>query len=115
MKSGFTDGKIDGVTAFHLYDTYGFPIEFTEEMARDNGLNVDRAGFEAAFAEHQNKSKQGAEQRFKGGLVDANETTAKLHTATHLLQAALRKRAWRRRCPKGQQYNHGKAEVRFQL
>lgn len=91
MKSGFTDGKIDGVTAFHLYDTYGFPIEFTEEMARDNGLSVDRAGFEAAFAEHQNKSKQGAEQRFKGGLVDANETTAKLHTATHLLQAALRK------------------------
>lgn len=91
MKSGFTDGKIDGVTAFHLYDTYGFPIEFTEEMARDNGLSVDRAGFEAAFAEHQNKSKQGAEQRFKGGLVDDNETTAKLHTATHLLQAALRK------------------------
>ncbi|MCI6634161.1 MAG: alanine--tRNA ligase-related protein, partial [Clostridiales bacterium] len=82
---------IDGVTAFHLYDTFGFPIEFTEEMARENGLTVDRAGFEAAFSEHQNKSKQGAEQRFKGGLAEANEVTARLHTATHLLQAALRK------------------------
>ena len=91
MKGSFADGKIDGVTAFHLYDTFGFPIEFTEEMARENGLTVDRAGFEAAFSEHQNKSKQGAEQRFKGGLAEANEVTARLHTATHLLQAALRK------------------------
>ena len=87
MKGSFADGKIDGVTAFHLYDTFGFPIEFTEEMARENGLTVDRAGFEAAFSEHQNKSKQGAEQRFKGGLAEANEVTARLHTATHLLQA----------------------------
>lgn len=91
MKGSFAEGKIDGVTAFHLYDTFGFPIEFTEEMARENGLTVDRAGFEAAFSEHQNKSKQGAEQRFKGGLAEANEVTARLHTATHLLQAALRK------------------------
>ncbi len=91
MKGSFADGKIDGVTAFHLYDTFGFPIEFTEEMARENGLTVDRAGVEAAFSEHQNKSKQGAEQRFKGGLAEANEVTARLHTATHLLQAALRK------------------------
>lgn len=91
MKGSFADGKIDGVTAFHLYDTFGFPIEFTEEMARENGLTVDRAGFEAAFSEHQDKSKQGAEQRFKGGLAEANEVTARLHTATHLLQAALRK------------------------
>ncbi len=91
IKGSFADGKIDGVTAFHLYDTFGFPIEFTEEMARENGLSVDRAGFEAAFEEHQNKSKQGAEQRFKGGLAEANEVTARLHTATHLLQAALRK------------------------
>ena len=91
IKGTFADGKIDGVTAFHLYDTFGFPIEFTEEMARENGLTVDRAGFEAAFGEHQSKSKQGAEQRFKGGLAEANEVTARLHTATHLLQAALRK------------------------
>lgn len=91
IKGSFADGRIDGVTAFHLYDTFGFPIEFTEEMARENGLSVDRAGFEAAFGEHQSKSKQGAEQRFKGGLAEANEVTARLHTATHLLQAALRK------------------------
>lgn len=91
IKGSFADGRIDGVTAFHLYDTFGFPIEFTEEMARENGLSVDRAGFEAAFGEHQSKSKQGAEQRFKGGLAEANDVTARLHTATHLLQAALRK------------------------
>ena len=90
VKGGATGGVIDGVTAFHLYDTYGFPIEFTEEMARDNALTVDKAGFEAAFAEHQKKSQAGAEQRFKGGLADTGEATARLHTATHLLQAALR-------------------------
>ena len=91
IKSSFPDGTIDGVTAFHLYDTYGFPIEFTEEMAKENGLCVDTAGFAAAFAEHQKKSQAGAEQRFKGGLADAGAETAKLHTVTHLLQAALRK------------------------
>lgn len=90
VKGGVENDCIDGVTAFHLYDTYGFPIEFTEEMARDNGLAVDRAGFDAAFAEHQKKSQAGAEQRFKGGLADSGEATARLHTATHLLQAALR-------------------------
>jgi len=91
VKSNFPDGVVDGVTAFHLYDTYGFPIEFTEEMAKENGLSVDVKGFEEAFAEHQKKSQAGAEQRFKGGLADTGEQTARLHTATHLLQAALRK------------------------
>lgn len=90
IKNNFPDGMIDGVTAFHLYDTYGFPIEFTQEMAGECGLKVDREGFEAAFAEHQKKSQAGAEQRFKGGLADTGEATARLHTATHLLQAALR-------------------------
>ena len=60
-------------------------------MARENGLTVDVEGFKAAFAEHQKKSQAGAEQRFKGGLADSSEATARLHTATHLLQAALRK------------------------
>ena len=91
IKGSFAGGCIDGPSAFRLYDTFGFPIEFTEEMAHENGLTVDVEGFKAAFAEHQKKSQSGAEQRFKGGLADASEATAKLHTATHLLQAALRK------------------------
>ena len=91
IKGGFADNRIDGANAFRLYDTFGFPIEFTEEMACENGLTVDVEGFHAAFAEHQKKSQAGAEQRFKGGLADTGEQTARLHTATHLLQAALRK------------------------
>lgn len=91
IKCGFPNGVIDGKSAFRLYDTFGFPIEFTQEMARENGLLVDTEGFSAAFEEHQKKSQAGAEQRFKGGLADASEQTARLHTATHLLQAALRR------------------------
>lgn len=90
-KGSFTDGRIDGASAFRLYDTFGFPIEFTQEMAQENGLSVDVEGFHKAFEEHQLKSQAGAEQRFKGGLADTGEQTARLHTATHLLQAALRK------------------------
>ena len=86
------EGKeIDGVSAFHLYDTYGFPIEFTMELAKEQGYTVDVNGFHAAFEEHQKKSQAGAEQRFKGGLADHSEATAALHSATHLLHAALRK------------------------
>jgi alanyl-tRNA synthetase len=82
--------RISGVEAFRLYDTFGFPLEFTQELAREKGFDVDEEGYHAAFAEHQKKSQAGAEQRFKGGLADNTEETAKLHTATHLLQAALR-------------------------
>ncbi|MBR2030434.1 MAG: alanine--tRNA ligase [Clostridia bacterium] len=82
---------IDGQTAFRLYDTFGFPIEMTTEFAAEKGLTVDIEGFQAKFAEHQKKSQLGSEQRFKGGLADHGEKTTKLHTATHLLQAALRK------------------------
>ncbi len=81
---------IDGRSAFKLYDTYGFPIEITQEMAKEKGLNVDEADFLERFKQHQEKSHAGAEQRFKGGLADNQEETAKLHTATHLLHAALR-------------------------
>lgn len=91
IKNTFSDGRIDGETAFHLYDTFGFPIEFTCELAGENGLTVDMDGFNAAFEAHQKKSQAGAEQRFKGGLADTSVETARLHTATHLLQAALRK------------------------
>ncbi len=91
IKTGFAGGMIDGASAFRLYDTFGFPIEFTEEMAKENGLTVDLEGFAACFEEHQKKSQAGAEQVFKGGLADHAEATTGLHTATHLLQAALRK------------------------
>ncbi len=91
IKSSFSDNRIDGHSAFRLYDTFGFPIEFTLEMANENGLTVDVEGFHASFEEHQKKSQAGASQRFKGGLADTGEATARLHTATHLMQAALRK------------------------
>ena len=83
--------KIDGETAFHLYDTYGYPLELTVEMARENGIEVDEEGFKACFEKHQQLSKAGSSQRFECGLADHSEETTKLHTATHLLHAALRK------------------------
>ena len=82
---------IDGRSAFKLYDTYGFPIEITKELAAENGLTVDGADFAKRFEQHQATSRSGAEQIFKGGLADHSEQTTCLHTATHLLQAALRK------------------------
>jgi len=82
---------IDGRSAFKLYDTYGFPIEITTELASEKGLTVDEKGFQERFKQHQETSHAGAEQRFKGGLADNTEETAKLHTATHLLHAALRR------------------------
>ena len=83
--------KMDGRSAFKLYDTYGFPIEITCEMAAEKGIEVDVDGFNERFKKHQENSHAGAEQRFKGGLQDHSEQTTKLHTATHLLHAALRK------------------------
>ncbi|MDD7398805.1 MAG: alanine--tRNA ligase [Eubacteriales bacterium] len=81
---------ISGKTAFRLYDTFGFPLEMTVELAKENGFDVDTDGYEVAFKEHQEKSKLGADQKFKGGLADGGEETAKLHSATHLLNAALK-------------------------
>ena len=82
---------MDGRSVFRLYDTYGFPVEMTVEMAAGMGLTVDMADFEKRFKEHQEKSHAGAEQKFKSGLADHSEQTTRLHTATHLLHAALRK------------------------
>ena len=76
--------------AFKLYDTYGFPLEITQELAAEHGLTVDVAGFETAFEKHREKSKQDANQTFKGGLADHSEMTTALHTATHLMHQALR-------------------------
>ena len=83
--------KISGKLAFKLYDTFGFPIEITEELAKEKDMDVDKEGFDKAFEEHQQISHAGAEQKFKGGLADHSVETARLHTATHLLHAALRK------------------------
>ncbi len=94
-------GEIDGVTAFHLYDTYGFPVEITVEMAAEKGVKVDVNGYNAAFAEHQQKSRAGSEQKFACGLADHKEETTYLHTATHLLHAALRKVCSPDICQKG--------------
>lgn len=79
---------LSGRTAFKLYDTYGFPLEFTEELAAEQGLTVDRAGYEEAFKKHQEASKQG-DATFKGGLADNTVATTRLHTATHLMHKAL--------------------------
>lgn len=86
------EGKeINKDIAFRLYDTYGFPIELTEELAKENGLKVDIEGFKQKFAEHQEKSREGSKGKFKGGLASTGEMETKYHTATHLLNAALKK------------------------
>lgn len=82
--------RLSGKTAFKLYDTYGFPIEMTVELAKEIGYEVDVEGYKKAFEEHQQKSHAGAEQRFKGGLQDNTVEVTRLHTATHLMNAALR-------------------------
>ena len=82
---------IGGKAAFKLYDTYGFPLELTVEMAKERGYTVDEEGFAAAFKEHQEKSHAAvAAGEFKGGLADTGTATTRLHTATHLLNAALK-------------------------
>ena len=81
---------VPGKMVFRLYDTYGFPPEETEELARENGMKIDKGGFEQLFKEHQEKSRAGAEQKFKGGLASTGEIETKYHTATHLLNAALK-------------------------
>ncbi|MDE7296234.1 MAG: alanine--tRNA ligase [Clostridia bacterium] len=81
---------IGGKQAFRLYDTYGFPLELTEELAAEHGLTVDSVGFEAAFKEHQEKSRVLPTGQFKGGLESHSEKATAYHTATHLLNAALK-------------------------
>lgn len=83
--------KISGVVAFRLYDTFGFPIEMTQELAEEKLLSVDVNEFKECFEQHQEKSRKGSENKFKGGLSNSSQDTARLHTATHLLHSALRK------------------------
>ncbi|MDD2409201.1 MAG: alanine--tRNA ligase [Bacilli bacterium] len=86
----FSNGIIEGKDAFKLYDTYGFPIELTEEVAKEKGLIVDTESFKIKFKEHQEKSRIGAIGKFKGGMGSNGEIETKYHTATHLLNAALK-------------------------
>lgn len=81
---------IEGKAAFRLYDTFGFPLEIICDLAQEQGINVDVEGFNSCFNRHQEISRQGSEQKFKGGLADNSVQTARLHTATHLLLAALK-------------------------
>ena len=83
--------RLSGELAFKLFDTFGFPIEFTEELAKERGIIVDISGFNTKYHEHQEESRGSADGKFKGGLADHSEQTTRLHTATHLLNAALRK------------------------
>jgi len=82
--------KLSGVEAFDLYQSYGFPIEMTVEAAKEKGVDVDVDAFNEEMKKHQDLSRVGAEQKFKGGLADTSEISTKYHTATHLLHAALR-------------------------
>ncbi len=80
---------IDGQTIFKLYETYGFPPEITADLAKERGFKIDNSEFDKLFKEHQEKSRMGSEQKFKGGLAEQNEKTIAYHTATHLLHKAL--------------------------
>lgn len=81
---------IDGITAFHLFDTYGFPLELTIELAKEKGIKVDVEGYNQKFKEHQELSRSASAGKFKGGLAGDSEIETKYHTATHLLNAALK-------------------------
>ena len=82
---------IDGKTIFNLYETFGFPPEVTKDLALENGFKADLSKFDELFKEHQEKSRMGSDQKFKGGLAEQNEKTIAYHTATHLLNAALKR------------------------
>lgn len=84
------ENTVPGKVVFRLYDTYGFPPEVTEELATENGMKIDKEGFDKLFKEHQEKSRAGSEQKFKGGLASTGKMETKYHTATHLLNAALK-------------------------
>lgn len=85
-----SDKDIDSTTAFHLFDTYGFPLELTIELANEKGLNVDVEGYNQKFREHQELSRSSSQGKFKGGLAGNSEIETRYHTATHLLNAALK-------------------------
>lgn len=104
---------IGGKQAFRLYDTYGFPLELTEELAREHNLTVDRAGFDEAFKEHREKSRVLEAGQYKGGLESHSQTATYYHTATHLLLAALKKVCSTDICQKGSNINEERLRFDF--
>lgn len=90
LKSLLEKGHISAHEAFHLFSTHGFPVELTEEIAQENEITIDKEGFYEEMKKHQELSRLGSEQKFKGGLADTSEMSIKYHTATHLLHTALR-------------------------
>lgn len=92
MKRHKEQGKeqLEGKVVFKLYDTYGFPPEVTQDLAKENNMTLDMDEFDKLFKKHQEKSRAGSEQKFKGGLASTGEMEVKYHTATHLLNAALK-------------------------
>ena len=90
QKGEVVENIINGKACFRLYDTFGFPVELTEELAHERGYEVDKQGFDECFKEHQEKSKATPNGEFKSGLQDTSYQTTKYHTATHLLNAALK-------------------------
>lgn len=104
---------IGGKQAFRLYDTYGFPLELTEELAREHNLTVDRAGFDEAFKEHREKSRVLEAGQYKGGLESHSQNATYYHTATHLLLAALKKVCSPDICQKGSNINEERLRFDF--
>ena len=90
ITNNLTDNKLNKDLAFKLYDTYGFPIELTEELANEKNIEVDILGFKEKFKQHQELSRAGSKEKFKGGLSGDSEIETRYHTATHLLNAALK-------------------------
>ncbi len=113
QKTGQITKEISGKQAFKLYDTYGFPLEMTQELALENGLTVDVNGFEEAFKKHQELSRVGAEQKFAGGLADHSEISTRYHTATHLLHATLQRVLGPHAMQKGSNITHERMRFDF--
>ncbi len=105
--------KIDAKTAFDLYQSYGFPIEITEEIFEEKGQSIDREVFKKEFEKHQNLSRTTSAGKFKGGLAGSSEQIKKLHTTAHLLQAALRQLLGERVVQKGQNINEERLRFDF--
>lgn len=109
------ENVLSGKVAFRLYDTFGFPLEITEELANERGYKVNVEDFNTAFAEHQEKSRTAKAGEFKGGLIDQSEIVTRYHTAVHLLQAGLRKLISTNIHQKGQNITHERARFDFNL
>ena len=91
ITANLSDNKLNKDLAFKLYDTYGFPLELTEELCKEKNIEVDSQGFKEKFKAHQELSRAGSKEKFKGGLAGDSEIETRYHTATHLLNAALKK------------------------